>query len=274
MAGILLLAVSAAMLWPLLWMAASAFKSAADVYGAPGALLPSRWTWENFRLLFGMIPFVRFFANSLIVSLSSVVLTLLIAAPAAYALVWMNLPGSRLIRRLLLLSLTLPAFAYLLPLFFGLSILGLADTYAGLIIPQLNVAFTVLLLCRFFAAVPRELIASARLDGCRTTQILWHIVLPSSKGPLLAAAFFTFISSWKAYLWPLMITSSDAHRTLPVGLAYLMSESASDYPAAMAGALLASLPALLILLIAGRAVSKRAAHTELPYDNFYKEDEL
>ena len=268
LAGLILLTVAAVMLFPLLWMMASAFKSASDVYGAPGGFLPSKWTLANFRALFEMIPFGRYMMNSLLISAGSVLLTLLIAAPASYALVWTKLPARRLVRGLFALSLMLPAVVSLLPLYIGFARLNLIDTYMGLLIPQLNVAFSVLFLSRFFAAVPGELIASARLDGCSAPRILRHVVLPSSKGPLLTAAFFTFISTWKAYLWPLMITASETHRTIPIGLSYLMSESASDYPAAMAGALLTSLPALLILLLTGRVLARRAPQAELVFDPF------
>ncbi len=257
--NLLLFAGAFAMLFPFAFMAAAAFLRPSDIYGGSGL----HFTLSNFRTLFSLVPFGHFFINSLVTAFLCVFLTVTVSSLAAYALTWIRLPFRQQIRRFLLLSLAVPSIVLLLPLYLGASRLGLADTYAGLVLPQMNIAFSTLFLCRFFAAVPRDLIAMAKLDRCSHLQILIHVVLPSSKGPVAAAAFFTFLTSWKSYLWPLMITSSARHRTLPVGLKYLLNESGSDYTAAMAAALLACLPSLLIIIVIQKVLSRTAPQAEL-----------
>ena len=256
---LLLTAGALVMLFPFAWMAVAAFIRPSDLYGGSGI----RFTLTNFKTLFSLVPFGRFFLNSLVTAAVCVAGTLLISSLAAYALTWTRLPFKRLMRDFLLLSLAVPSIALLLPLYLGASRLGLADTYAGLAIPQMNVAFSTLFLARFFAAVPGELVAAAKLDRCSHLQILRHVMLPSCKGPCAAAAFFTFLTSWKSYLWPLMITSDTRHRTLPIGLKYMLNESAADLTAVMAAALLVCLPALIILIRMQKALSGTAPLAEL-----------
>ena len=247
------------MLFPFGWMTAAAFIRPSDLYGGSGI----HFTLANFKTLFSLVPFGRFFFNSLMTAAVCVAGTLVVSSLAAYALTWIRLPFKRQMRDFLLLSLAVPSIALLLPLYLGASRLGLADTYAGLAIPQMNIAFSTLFLSRFFAAVPGELVAMAKLDRCSHLQILRYVMLPSCKGPYAAAAFFTFLTSWKSYLWPLMITSDTRHRTLPVGLKYMLNESASDFTAVMAAALLVCLPALIILIRMQKTLSGIAPSAEL-----------
>jgi len=256
---LLLTAGALVMLFPFAWMAATAFIRPSALYGGSEIHL----TLANFRILFDRVPFGRFYLNSLITAVLNVAGTLVISSLAAYALTWIRLPFRNKIRHFLLLSLTVPSIALLLPLYLNMSRLGLEDTYAGLVIPQMTVAFTTLFLARFFAAVPGELVAIARLDSCSHPQILIHVILPSCRGPLAAAAFFTFLTSWKSYLWPLMITSDTRYRTLPVGMKYLLNESASDYTASMAAALLVCLPALIVVIRMQKALNRPAPQTDL-----------
>ena len=128
--------------------------------------------------------------------------------------------------------------------------MGLNDTYAGIVLPQISTAFTTMLLSSFFSAIPNDLVDAARLDGCGHMRILANVVVPNSKGAISTATLFTFLGAWKSYTWPLIITTKTEFRTLPIGLKYLVTESSSEYQVMMAASLMAILPVLLVFIFA------------------------
>lgn len=238
------------MLFPFVWMTLSAFKTKADVYSYPPQWLPSVWTWQNFKDVFDMIPFMRYYANSIYTSVVQTALVMVISILAAYALTKLRFPGQRIYSAFMLSSMFVPAVVTMIPLYLVVSSMGLNDTYAGIILPQINTAFTTLLLSSFFAAVPNDLIDAARLDGCGHMRVLTKMVMPNSKGAISTATLFTFLGAWKSYTWPLIITTKTEYRTLPIGLKYLVTESSSEYQMMMAASLMAILPVLIVFIFA------------------------
>lgn len=247
---IILLIGALTMLFPFVWMTLSAFKTKADVYSYPPRWLPSVWTWQNFKDVFEMIPFLRYYLNSIITSIAQTVLVIVISILAAYALTKMRFPGQRVFSTFLLSSMFVPAVVTMIPLYLVVSSMGLNDTYAGIVLPQISTAFTTLLLSSFFAAVPNDLIDAARLDGCGHIRIMNKVVVPNSKGAISTATLFTFLGAWKSYTWPLIITTKTEFRTLPIGLKYLVTESSSEYQVMMAASLMAILPVLIVFIFA------------------------
>ena len=237
------------MLFPFVWMALSAFKTKADVYSFPPKWIPSVWTLQNFTDVFNMIPFLRYYANSILTSVLQTVLIIVISILAAYALTKMRFPGQRAFSMFLLSSMFVPVVVTMIPLYLVVSSMGLNDTYAGIVLPQISTAFTTMLLSSFFAAIPKDLIDAARLDGCGHLRILNKIVIPNSKGAISTATLFTFLVAWKSYTWPLIITTKTEFRTLPIGLKYLVTESSSEYQMMMAASLMAILPVLMYLYL-------------------------
>ena len=238
------------MLFPFVWMTLSAFKTKADVYSYPPRWLPSVWTWQNFKDVFDMIPFLRYYANSIYTSILQTALVMGVSILAAYALTKLRFPGQRLYSTFLLSSMFVPAVVTMIPLYLIVSSIGLNDTYAGIVLPQINTAFTTFLLSSFFAAVPNDLIDAARLDGCGHFRVLTKMVMPNSKGAISTATLFTFLGAWKSYTWPLIITTKTEYRTLPIGLKYLVTESSSEYQMMMAASLMAILPVLIVFVLA------------------------
>ena len=238
------------MLFPFVWMTLSAFKTKADVYSFPPSWIPSSWTPQNFTDVFKMIPFLRYYANSILTSVLQTVLIIVISILAAYALTKMRFPGQRVFTMFLLSSMFVPVVVTMIPLYLVVSSMGLNDTYAGIVLPQIETAFTTMLLCSFFAAIPKDLIDAARLDGCGHLRILNKIVIPNSKGAISTATLFTFLVAWKSYTWPLIITTKTEFRTLPIGLKYLVTESSSEYQMMMAASLMAILPVLIVFIFA------------------------
>jgi multiple sugar transport system permease protein len=238
------------MLFPFIWMTLSSFKTKADVYSFPPRWIPTIWTWDNFKRVFEMIPFLRYYLNSIYTSLLQTGLVIGISILGAYALTKLRFPGQKVYSMFLLSSMFVPAVVTMIPLYLVVSSMGLNDTYAGIVLPQISTAFTTMLLSSFFSAIPNDLIDAARLDGCGHFGVLTQVVMPNSKGAISTATLFTFLGAWKSYTWPLIITTKTEFRTLPIGLKYLVTESSSEYQVMMAASLMAILPVLLVFIFA------------------------
>lgn len=244
----LLLLGAVTMLFPFAWMILSAFKTKADVYAYPPRWIPSVWTFDNFKAVFDMIPFLRYYGNSILTSLIQTALIIVVSVLAAYALTKMRFPGQRLFSTFLMSSMFVPAVVTMIPLYLTVSSMGLNDTYAGIILPQISTAFITMLLSSFFAAIPNDLIDAARLDGCGHFRVLINVMVPNTKGAISTATLFSFLGAWKSYTWPLIITTKTEYRTLPIGLKYLITESSSEYQIMMAAAFMAILPILILFI--------------------------
>jgi len=247
--SIIVLVGSFIMIFPFIWMILSAFKSPADVYTYPPKWLPSQWNLDNFKKVFEMIPFWTYYGNSIFTSVVQTFLQIAISILAAYALTKLRFPGRNFVYRFLQSSMFVPTVVTIIPTFLIISKMGLVDTYAGIILPQIMAAFTTMLIMSFFVSVPNELLEAARIDGCGFMGCLFKIMIPSSVSGITTAALFSFLGHWKAYQWPLIVTNSTKLRTLPIGLKYLVQESSSEYQIMMAAALMAVVPVLIVYSI-------------------------
>ena len=244
----LLLAGAALMLFPFVWMLLSSFKIKADVYAYPPRWLPSTFHLDNFSKVFELIPFWKYYFNSIYTAVVQTVLQIALSITAAYALTKIPFPGKRLYLRLMTSSLFVPAVVTMIPLYLIVSSLGMVDTYAGIILPQIVTAFTTMLLMSFFESLPDDLIASANIDGCGYLRVLFYVMIPNARGGIATATLFSFLGNWKSYTWPLIVTNSTQLRTLPIGLKYLVQESSSEYQVMMAAAVMAILPVLIVFV--------------------------
>ena len=245
---ILLLILSLAMIFPFVWMILSSFKTAADVYTYPPRWIPSTWNWKNYTQVFQMIPFLRYYWNSIYTTVVITALQIVISILAAYSLVHLKWPGQSFITALLRSSMFVPMVVTMIPMYLLCASLGLINTYAGIILPQITTAFTTFLLMSYFASIPQDMIDAAKLDGCGPTGIMMRVVVPNTKGAIATATLFSFLGNWKSYTWPLLITSKTEYRTLPIGLKYLMQESSSEYQVMMAAAVMTILPVLIVFI--------------------------
>ena len=247
--SIVILIGSFIMIFPFVWMILSAFKTPGDVYAYPPKWLPSEWNLNNFKKVFEMIPFWTYYGNSIFTSLVQTFLQIVISILAAYALTKLRFPGRNFIYKFLQSSMFVPTVVTIIPTFLIISKMGLVNTYAGIILPQIMSAFTTMLIMSFFVSVPNELLEAARIDGCGYLGCLFKIMLPSSVSGITTAALFSFLGHWKAYQWPLIVTNSTRLRTMPIGLKYLVQESSSEYQVMMAAAVLAVVPVLIVYSI-------------------------
>lgn len=203
------------------------------------------YTLDNFRKTFAVSGFSLWLRNSIFISLSGVFLTLLVCSLGAYAFAKKRFAGSNALMGFLMLSMAIPFTATVVPLWLMMGKLHMIDHYFPLIAPIPSM-LGLLLIRQAILSLPNELFESARVDGCRDLRIYWSIVLPVIKPILITVAILYFTRSWNSFLWPLIISNTDATRTLPVGLASIQGTHTINYGITMAGALMNFLPPFLV----------------------------
>jgi ABC-type glycerol-3-phosphate transport system permease component len=210
--------------------------------------------WENFANAWKRVPFGRYFLNTIIVSLSSVIGILITSSLAAYAFARMKFKGNSLLFSFFISMMMVPQPIYLIPSYVLLNYLGWIDTYYALIVPWLAHIFTIFLLRQHFKAIPQELFDSAEIDGCSRFGILWRIVLPITKPILITASVFSLIFSWNSFMWPLVMINSEELRVLQVGLSYFSQESSTLTTLLMAASTFSIMPLVILFIIAQRKI--------------------
>jgi multiple sugar transport system permease protein len=237
---------SVAMLLPFIWMLSTSLKTPPQIFTYPPVWIPDPIAWQNYRETVSVMPFGRFYLNSLIVASSITILQLLTSSLAAFAFARLRFRGRNALFLLYLATLMIPFQVTMLPNFILMSWLRWFDTYQALILPPAFSAFSTFLLRQYFLGLPLDLDEAARIDGASSFRIWWQIVLPLS-GPVLAAlTIFVFLNNWNDFLWPLVITDSLEMRTLPVGLSILQGQYSVRWNLLMAGSVIAMLPVLIV----------------------------
>ncbi len=242
---------------PLLWMLSTSFKTNPETTQWPLSWVPREFSVEGYRELFNPTsetPVLRWFVNSLIAATAHTLLVLVTAAPAAYALARMHFRGKNLMFAIIISTLFIPSIILITPLYLVVDTLGWLDTLLAVIVPSAAGALGVFLLRQFFVSLPRELEEAAVLDGANRFQIFTRIILPLAKAPLATLALLSFLTNWNDFLWPVYVLFSPKSLVLPPGLSKLQGAYETDYAVVMAGAVLASIPVLILFLIAQRYI--------------------
>ncbi|MDJ0741916.1 MAG: carbohydrate ABC transporter permease [Xenococcaceae cyanobacterium MO_167.B27] len=247
---LLLTAIAILMLFPLLWLIGTAFKSPTEnIFSFPPQLLPSEPTFSNFKTVWQAYPFSQYLLNSAIIAILSVSLNLLFCALAAYPLARLEFKGRKIIFTLVVTTIIIPFQIVMIPLYILAVNLGLRNTYLGLILPNIASAFGIFLLRQAFQGVPKELEEAARIDGCSELGIWWHIMIPAIRPALVTLAIFVFIGSWSDFLWPLIILDRPEYYTLPLGVANLAGAFSLDWRLVAAGSVISIAPILIVFII-------------------------
>jgi multiple sugar transport system permease protein len=244
---------------PLVWMLVSSFMDNQQLNRFPPTVIPSSLHLDGYRYLFGNAAIDTWFVNSTIVSAVCVAANLLFCSMAGYAFARLRFNGSRVLLAVMIGTLIIPFQLTLIPTFIIMEKLGLIDTLGALIVPSLVLPFGVFLLRQFFLSLPREVEEAAWIDGCSRWKILWTIVLPLARPALATVAVITFLVTWNDVSWPAIAISSDAHDTLPLGIASFKSRAQTNESAIMAADVLATLPVLLAFLAAQRTFVRSLA---------------
>lgn len=240
-------------MFPFYWTAVMATNTTEDMYRNPPALVPGTHLVRNVRRVFENIDFVGSLVNTIIVACTTTVLVLFICSLAAFSFAKYEFPGSRMLFRLLLLTLMLPAQLSLIPRFVLMVNLHWAGTLSSLIFPGVANAFGIFWMRQYIqGAVPDELLQAARLDGCGFMRQYWHVVLPAVRPALGFLGIYTFINAWNDYAWPLIVLVDPHKVTLQVALSQLHTAHSTDYSMVMAGTLLAVLPLVVVFVLFAR----------------------
>jgi len=248
---------------PFVWMISTSFKSSESVFSYPPQWIPQNPTLEQYRALFREVNFLQFFKNSVVVAFAITLFSLFLNALGGFAFAKYRFPGREKIFALILATLMVPGQITMIPVFLMLKSIGLINSYWGLIIPAGASAFGIFLMRQFITTIPNDLIESARIDGCSEFRIFWSIILPLCKPVLAALGIFTFMGSWNAFLWPLIVMIKENMYTLPVALANLSGQYATKFGLLMAGAVVVVAPVLIVFILAQRYVIRGVAVTGL-----------
>jgi len=233
---------------PFVWMILTSLKSYREV--ATRAVLPATLRFSNYVEAWNTAPFARYFANSLFVSICTVLGVLATSVLAAYAFSWLNFAGKGWVFTVFLATMMIPGQILLIPNFLTVTRLGWVDTYWAQIIPWIASVFNIFLLRQFFATIPKELYDAAVLDGCGHFRYLMQVILPLCKPALITVGLNTFLGSWNALQWPLVVTRSESMRPVQVGLTYFLTESGTDTQEMMAAAAMTIFPIVVIYFFA------------------------
>ena len=252
---ILLIVISLFCIGPLIWMIRSSIMTSKEIFTLPPLLLPAIPQWNNYIELFKVLPFARYFINTLIIVSINVVGALISNTIIAYAFAKINFKGKTIMYGMCLATLMLPQTVTLIPLFIEWKYLGGINTYAPLtVLSFFGNAFYIFLLNQFFKMIPIEYNEAAFIDGANHFQILRNIIVPISKPALAVVAIFTFMTSWNDFMGPFLYLYDQNKYTLTLGMKYLISGYSvfGQWQILMAASVLIVLPVALLFFFMQR----------------------
>jgi len=250
-----LVLVAAFVLIPMFATFVGGFKAIGELRSNPFGL-PESWNPQRFiEILSGPTLFPSLW-NSLVIAISTVALSIVLASMTAFAFSHIHFFGRKLLMSFLLIGLLFPVATAVLPLFFMLRDLGLLDSHLGIILAQsaFSLSFSVLLFYNFFSELPKELIEAARMDNCGYIRIYFYITLPLSLPIIATVGVFTFVASWNNFLLPLITLNTPEKYTWPLGIMQFRGEFGSDWPSILAYLTLTIIPAIAFFLAAQRYI--------------------
>ena len=260
-----LIVLTALFISPLLFVVLTSFKNAQQAVQTPPKWIPDPFTSQAYEriLTASDTPVVRWFLNSMIAATLNAALVVLTSAFAAYALARLEFRGKKIVFALIVSTLFVPPVILVIPNYEIVGRLFWLDTLIAIIVPTAAGAFGVFFLRQFFMGLPIELEESAFLDGANRWQVFTRVVLPLSKPALATLALLSFLTNWNDFLWPVYVLFSPENQTLQAGLSTLQSANSVRYDLLMAGAVVASIPVLLLYLVAQRFVIEGVSRSGL-----------
>jgi multiple sugar transport system permease protein len=237
------------MVVPFFWMILTSFKTISESTVMPPVIFPESFQWSNYTRLFESFHFEYLYFNTIISTVIRVSSQLIFCSLAAYAFARIRFPGKAIFFFIILSVMMIPQMLYLIPKFLLMTSFGWVNTLQGFIAPGLFSAFGTFLMRQFFMTLPSDLADSAKIDGCNHFRTFYSIMLPLAKPGLIALGIFVTLWSWNDFLWPLIILNSPTKLTLSVGLSAMQGEYVTDYPAMMAGSVMAIIPMVILFFV-------------------------
>ena len=240
--------------FPFFWIITSSFKSPEEIIATSPTIIPRSFTLEHYNKILFNSDFFIYLKNSLIVSFSSMVISIILSVSAAYGLHKLKFYGNKFVEYSLLVTYAFPGVILLVPIYLLFAKVNLLNSYFALIIVNVLFAtpFAVWILKAFFKLIPNEIEEAAYIDGASRYIVISRIIVPLAAPGIASVAIFCFIISWTEYLFASILISGDDLKTLPVGLAGIVGQYQIDWGFLLSGAVLASLPVILLFLFIGK----------------------
>jgi multiple sugar transport system permease protein len=268
--GTLILALgAAAMVAPIFWMILGSFKTPSEIYSIPQSYWPASFQAGNYMEALRLVPFDRYFLNSLFICAAVVAGQLLISSMAAYSISKLRLKFGPQILLLFMTSLMVPFEVLVIPLYlimkffpFGpqMANVNLVNTYWALILPGIFSAFSILVLKEFYDSVPNEILYAARIDGCGEARIFFRFLMPLTRPVLSILAIFSFVTTWNSFFWPLIVLNNPDYYPLVLGVQRLI-DTGEPWNVVMAALVLSTIPSVVLLLVFQRTILRGIAYT-------------
>lgn len=254
--GVVVLVILALIVaFPVYYSFAGALMKQQDIASYPPAVWPVHGiTWSNLATAAQIIPLLRQYVNSLGATLVITVAQVITSTLVAYALVVLKVKGRKVWFVLFLSTMMIPGESVIIPNYLTISSMGLRNTFLALVLPFLASGFGIFMMHSFMKQFPMELVEAARIDGASNLRLLWSVVLPLSRPAIASLAIYTFLTHWNAFFWPLLVTETPDMQTIQIGITQLQSPDAFNPGLIMAGAVLAVIPTLFIIVFGQRQI--------------------
>lgn len=255
--------VSLVMFLPFLWSVLTSFKPDNEIFAFPIRWLPSHFTLDHYRDAFTTVPFLRYFGNSFYLAIMGVLSNLFLGSLAGYAFAKLTFRLNKPLFRVLLAAMMIPGVVTMIPSFYVLMHLpffggndwtgaggrGLLNSFWAIILPGAAGSFAVFFMRQFFLTLPSDMMEVARIEGAGEFRIFWQIYLPLTKPALATLGIFTFQAGWNSFLWPMIVLNDPMKHTIQMGLQAFSYNHQTDFGPMMAGALVATLPILVLFIL-------------------------
>ena len=250
--GYLILILGAiSMLLPFIYMICLSFMTDKQIFTGTVSFLPEPFTLNNYEYVIKNADIFKYFFNSMFVAIATTIGQVFISALAGYGFARFEFKYKEPLFILVLISMMIPPQVNIVPLFFLMKQFNWLDTYWALIVPGLFGGFGVFMMRQWFKSMPKDMEASAKIDGCSTFEVFFKIALPLAMPALITLAIFTFITTWNSFMWPLIVTNSEAIKTLPIALANFKGSfrEITDWGALTAYSTICCIPVVAIFLL-------------------------
>ena len=247
---VLLIGFTILCIYPLVWLFLASFKTNAELYTNTWGL-PEQWSMTNYVNAVVKGGVFRYFGNSVIIAVSAVLVTVILATMASYAIARMHWKLANLTHSIFLLGMMIPIYALVIPLFSIFKGMGFLDTHLAVIIPQIAVGFpmAIFIICGFMRSIPTELEEAAIIDGCTVFQCFFKIILPIAKSSVVTVAVVQFINVWNDLLLPRIFLTDSSKMTLPVGLTNFQAMYSTDYVGMIAAVIITIIPSIVVYIL-------------------------
>lgn len=237
------------MLLPFFWMISTSFKTAGQAVAMPPVWIPKDLQISNYEKALSMAPFGKYFLNSVLVTAISTTGELITTILAAFAFSRLEFYGKNVLFMLLISTMMVPGELLTIPNFVTLSKWQLINTYPSLFLPFLANVFSIYILKEAFEAIPDEIYYAAKVDGSSDWRYLWTVMVPMAKSSIVSIAILGIVGSWNSFMWPLIVTTEQSMRTLPVGLQAFTTEAGTQFELLMAASTIVVIPMIIVYLL-------------------------